>query len=93
MSAMTAGSTSRIAAIENDGACQPTISLPSRRSSTCGGKPNQEACLDAVEVGAEVRRDLAGAGVVGGDLAEALVEEPRHDVAEDQREEDRRCGR
>ena len=88
MRAMTAGTTRRMAAIENDGACQPTISLPAddlgvRREAEPGG------VLDAVEVGAEVGGDLAGAGVEGGDLPEALVEEPGHDVAEDQREEDR----
>jgi hypothetical protein len=44
---------------------------------------------DAVEVGAVVRRDLAGCGVEGRDLAEDLVEDPGEDVPENQGKEDR----
>src|SRR3954454_17430569 len=40
MRAMTPGSTSRIAATENDGAWMPTISLPSPPIVDDGGRPN-----------------------------------------------------
>ena len=43
MRAMTAGRTSRIAAIENEGAWMPTISLPSAPIDVWGGKPNHAA--------------------------------------------------
>src|SRR6478736_3291804 len=42
MSAMTAGSTSRMAATENDGAWMPTISLPSAPVVDVGGRANHD---------------------------------------------------
>jgi hypothetical protein len=88
MRAMIAGMTTRTAAKEKVGrACRRS---PCRRAIIVAcGKPNQGAFGDPVEVDPPVRRGLASAGVEAGDLAEALVEQPRQDVAEDQRQEDR----
>ena len=43
MSAMTAGSTSRIAVTVKLGVCHPTTSLPSAATTVCDGKPNHAA--------------------------------------------------
>ncbi len=45
MRAMTAGRTSRIAAIEKEGAWMPTISLPSAPIVVEGGRPNHGALV------------------------------------------------
>ena len=89
ISAMTAGSTSRIAAMVKVGVCHPTTSLPSAATTVCDGKPNHEASADGRGVPAQVRGGLGGAAEHGGDLADGVVEQPGQRRAEDQGEEDR----